>query len=64
MIKELENLPDISFIDNTTLENIEEKMKSDYETPSVHIEVYWLFHGKVLKRAVRFTHNFLRFLLV
>lgn len=31
MIKELENLPDISFIDNTTLENIEEKMKSDYE---------------------------------
>lgn len=31
MIKELENLPDISFIDNTTLESIEEKMKSDYE---------------------------------
>ena len=31
MINELENLPDISFIDNTTLENIEEKMKSDYE---------------------------------
>lgn len=31
MIKELENLPDISFIGNTTLENIEEKMKSDYE---------------------------------
>lgn len=31
MIKELENLPDISFIGNTTLESIEEKMKSDYE---------------------------------
>lgn len=31
MIRELENLPDISFIDNTTLESIEEQMKSDYE---------------------------------
>lgn len=40
------------------------EMKSDYETPSVHIEVYGLFHGKVLKRAVRFTYNFLRCLLV
>lgn len=31
MIKELEILPDISFIENTTLESIEAEMKSDYE---------------------------------
>ena len=31
MIKELENLPDISFIDNATLGSIEAQMKSDYE---------------------------------
>ena len=31
MIKELEILPDVSFIGNTTLESIEAEMKSDYE---------------------------------
>ena len=32
------------------------EMKSDYETLSVHMEVYWLFHGKVLKSILR-TYN-------
>ena len=31
MIKELEILPDVSFIGNTTLESIEAELKSDYE---------------------------------
>lgn len=40
------------------------EMKSDHETPLGHMEVYWLFHGKVLQRVVKFTHKLCIFLLM